>query len=159
MGEDPFPHAAFGPAPEAVVERLFRTVDMFRAIAPATTALQSLDNPGKHALTRCGTEMEEAKASCRWVVRAQPERRATVSKEGLAGEGEAEPSSSPLSWGVVRRPCRRAIGRGQGRASCVRDRHSYGQKPLCGFRCASDRARPEGDAKQMGSRLTYRSTI
>ena len=107
LGEDTLPHAAFGPAPEAVVERLFRTVDMFRAIAPATTALQSLDNPGKHALTRCGTEMEEAKASCRWVVRAQPERRATVSKEGLAGEGEAEPSSSPLSWGVVRRPCRR----------------------------------------------------
>ena len=49
LGEDPFPHAAFGPAPEAVVERLLRTVDMFRAIAPATTALQSLDNPGKHA--------------------------------------------------------------------------------------------------------------
>jgi len=36
---------------------------------------------------------------CRWVVRAQPERRATASKEGLAGEGEAEPSSSPLSGG------------------------------------------------------------
>jgi|TARA_R100000365_G_C2699164_1_gene38292 hypothetical protein len=48
LGEDPFPHAAFGPAPEAVVERLLRTVDMFRAIAPATAALQSMDNPGEH---------------------------------------------------------------------------------------------------------------
>jgi hypothetical protein len=48
LGEDTLPHAAFGPAPEAVVERLLRTVDVLGTIAPATTALQSMDNPGEH---------------------------------------------------------------------------------------------------------------
>jgi hypothetical protein len=48
LGEDALPHAAFGPAPEAVVERLLRTVDVLGTIAPATTALQSMDNPGEH---------------------------------------------------------------------------------------------------------------
>jgi len=48
LGEDPFPHTAFGPAPEAVVERLLRPVDMLGAVAPATTALQSMDDAGKH---------------------------------------------------------------------------------------------------------------
>jgi hypothetical protein len=49
LSEDPFPHAAFGPAPEPVVERLLRPIDMLGAIAPAATALQSVDNPRKHA--------------------------------------------------------------------------------------------------------------
>lgn len=35
----------FGPAPEAVVERLLRSIDVLGAVAPATTALQGTDNP------------------------------------------------------------------------------------------------------------------
>lgn len=48
LGEDAFPHAALGPASEAVVERLLRPVDMFGAVTPATTALQRMDNARQH---------------------------------------------------------------------------------------------------------------
>ena len=47
--EDALPHTAPGPAPEPVVERLLRTVDRLRTVAPATAALQSMDDPGKNA--------------------------------------------------------------------------------------------------------------
>jgi hypothetical protein len=45
--EDPLPHAALGPAHEAVVERLLGTIDR-RTIAPAPAALQGMDDPLKH---------------------------------------------------------------------------------------------------------------
>lgn len=45
VGKYALPNAALGPAPEAVVERLLRPVDMLGAIAPAATALQCMDNP------------------------------------------------------------------------------------------------------------------
>ena len=48
LGEDALPHAALGPAPEPVVKRLLGPVDVLRTIAPATAALQSMDNPGEH---------------------------------------------------------------------------------------------------------------
>ena len=48
LGEDALPHAALGPAPEPVVKRLLRPVDLLGTIAPATAALQSMDNPGEH---------------------------------------------------------------------------------------------------------------
>jgi hypothetical protein len=48
IGKDALPHAALGPAPEAVVERLLRAVDVFRTIAPTTAALQRMDNAGEH---------------------------------------------------------------------------------------------------------------
>ena len=48
LGEDALPHVALGPAPEPVVERLLRPVDMLRTIAPATAALQGMDNAGEH---------------------------------------------------------------------------------------------------------------
>jgi|GEM_PF-6312502 len=37
------------PAPETVVERLLRHVDVFRTVAPTASALQRVDNPGEHA--------------------------------------------------------------------------------------------------------------
>jgi hypothetical protein len=46
--ENVFPDAPLGPAHETVVERLLRTVDMLRAIAPASTALQGMNDAGKH---------------------------------------------------------------------------------------------------------------
>ena len=49
MGEDALPHPALGPAPEAVVERLLWPVDMLRAVAPAATTLQRMDDPRQHA--------------------------------------------------------------------------------------------------------------
>lgn len=48
LGEDTFPYGALGPAPDPVIERL-RPVDMLRAIAPAPSALQSMDDIRKHA--------------------------------------------------------------------------------------------------------------
>src|SRR5690606_16136119 len=49
VGEDTLPHAALGPAPETVVERLLRSVDVLRTIAPAPAALQRLDDPRQHS--------------------------------------------------------------------------------------------------------------
>lgn len=46
--ENALPHAALGPAPEPVVKRLLRPVDMLGAITPATTVLQHVDSAGKH---------------------------------------------------------------------------------------------------------------
>jgi hypothetical protein len=48
VGKDALPHASLGPAPEAVVERLLRAIDVLWAITPATTALQRMDNAGEH---------------------------------------------------------------------------------------------------------------
>ena len=46
--EDTLPNAALGPAHEAVVERLLRTVDVPWAIGPAPAALQRMDDPAQH---------------------------------------------------------------------------------------------------------------
>lgn len=51
LGEDPFPHAAFGPAPEAVVERFFRTVDMFLGNRPSD---HRSSEPGQSRKARAG---------------------------------------------------------------------------------------------------------
>jgi len=48
VGKDALPHASLGPAPEAVVERLLRPIDVLRAVTPAPAALQRMDDPGKH---------------------------------------------------------------------------------------------------------------
>lgn len=47
--EDALPHTSLGPAPETVVERLLRPVDILRAVSPAATALQRMDDPRQHA--------------------------------------------------------------------------------------------------------------
>lgn len=49
LGEDALPHTSLGPAPETVVERLLRPVDILRAVSPAATALQRMDDPRQHA--------------------------------------------------------------------------------------------------------------
>ena len=46
--EDTLPNAALGPAHEAVVERLLRTVDVPWAIGPAPAAFQRMDDPAQH---------------------------------------------------------------------------------------------------------------
>jgi hypothetical protein len=46
--EDPFPNPALGPAHEAVVERLLRSVDVARAIGPAPAAFQRVDDAAQH---------------------------------------------------------------------------------------------------------------
>jgi len=48
LGENTLPHTALGPAPETVVERLLRPVDMLRTITPAAAALQRVNNAGEH---------------------------------------------------------------------------------------------------------------
>lgn len=48
IGKDTLPHAALGPASEAIVERLLRAVDLLGTIAPTTAALQRMDNAGEH---------------------------------------------------------------------------------------------------------------
>jgi hypothetical protein len=45
--EDVFPYPALGPAHEAVVERLLRTVDA-RAIGPPAATTQGVDDPAQH---------------------------------------------------------------------------------------------------------------
>jgi hypothetical protein len=47
--EDPFPDAALRPSDEAVVERLLRTVDILRAIGPASATFQRMDDPAQHS--------------------------------------------------------------------------------------------------------------
>ena len=46
--EDAFPDAALGPANEAIVERLLRSIDV-GAVRPAATASQRMDDSAQHA--------------------------------------------------------------------------------------------------------------
>jgi hypothetical protein len=48
LGEDALPNTALSPAPETVVERLLRAIDVLGTITPTTATLQCVDNAGEH---------------------------------------------------------------------------------------------------------------
>lgn len=46
--EDPFPNPTLGPAHEAIVERLLRSIDIARAVGPAPATPERVDDPAQH---------------------------------------------------------------------------------------------------------------
>jgi hypothetical protein len=63
-GKEAFPYTALGPADEAIVQGLLRTVDIARTIGPAAAMLQSMDEAAQDTaivLARLATHVPRQK--------------------------------------------------------------------------------------------------